>query len=81
MLLKKSWSLSIRLFPMVHIITPSSLCKVLCIGFVGNCFSSYPFVGWVPRSRCMGVVENVRFGDLHPSLVYEFSGGCVVLFF
>ena len=27
------------------------------------------------RSEFMGVVENARFGDLHPSIVTEFSVG------
>jgi len=42
---------------------------------MGCCASSYRWVGCVSRSGLMGVVEKVRFGYLHPSIVGGFSGG------
>ena len=54
-----------------------------CVGVgvccVGCCFSSYRWVGRVSRSGLMGVVENVRFGNLHPSVVLGLTW-CVRLF-
>ncbi len=38
-------------------------------------------VGWVSRSGFMGVVENVRFGDRHLSIVKGFSRGVHFLVF
>ena len=48
---------------------------------VGYRVSSYLFVGWESRSELMGVVENVRFGDLHPPIMNGFSGGARLLIF
>ena len=43
---------------------------------MGCCVSSYYLIGWVSRSELLGVVENVRFGYLHPPpIVAAFSGG------
>jgi hypothetical protein len=73
-LLYMLYSLSSRLFSMVHMVVMSGLCMAVCVYFVGCCVRSYPLVDWVSRSGFMGVVENVRLGDLHPSLVPGFSG-------
>ena len=54
---------------------PSGLCNVVCMCCVGCCVSSYRWVRCVPRSRLMGVVENVRFGDLHPSVILGLTWG------
>jgi hypothetical protein len=70
-----SWSLSSRLFSIVHIVVPSGLCSVVCVCSVGCCDSSYRWVGCVSRSGLMGVVEKVRLGDLHPSSVLWLVGG------
>ncbi len=75
MFLYMSWSFSSRLLSMVHTVVPSGLCRIGCVCFVGCCVSSYPLVGRVSRSGFMDVVENVRLGDLQPSLVRGFSGG------
>ena len=64
-----SWSLSSLLFSIVHIAVPSGLCSVLCVSNVGCCDNSYRWVGYASRSGLMGVVEKVRLGDLHPSVV------------
>jgi hypothetical protein len=45
------------------------------------CVSSKPFGGWVSRSGLMGVVENVKFGDLDASVVNGFFGDERLLFF
>jgi hypothetical protein len=76
-----SWSLSSRLFSIVHIVVPSGLCRVVFVGCVGCCASSYWWVECVSRSWLMGVVEKVRFGDLQPYIVRGFSGRCVFLSF
>ncbi len=41
--------------------------------------SSYLLVGWVSRSRLIGVVENVWLFDLHPSFVMRFIRGVLLL--
>jgi len=69
-----SWSLSSRLFSIVQTVVPSSLCIVVCACCLGCCASSYWRVGWVSNSGLMGVVEKVRFEDLHPSIVRGLSG-------
>ena len=70
-----SWSLSSLLFSIEHMVVPSGLCNVVCMCCVGCCVSSYRWVRCVPRSRLMGVVENVRFGDLHPSVILGLTWG------
>jgi hypothetical protein len=52
---------------------------VVCVGFVGCCVSSQYLVGWISRYRLMGVVENMRFGDLHPPIANTISGGVRLL--
>ena len=42
---------------------------------VGCCASSFWRTGSVSRFGLMGVVEKVRFGDLHPSIVHGLTGG------
>ena len=78
-LLYMSCNLSSRRFSIVVIKVPSGLCSVLCDGFVGCWVSSYLFVGCMSRSGLIGVVENVRLVDLHPSVVMGFSGGVLLL--
>ena len=58
---------------------PSGLCSVVCDGFVGRWVSSYLLVGWMSRSALLGVVENVRLFDLHPSVVMRFTEGVLLL--
>ena len=70
-----SWSLSSLLFSIVHLVVPSGLCSVVCVFCVGCCVSSYRWVGCVSRSGLIGVVEKVRLGDLHPSVVFWLAGG------
>ncbi len=72
-----SWSLSSRLFSIVHIVVPSGLCSVVWVCCVGCCDNSYRWVGCVSRSGFIGMVENVRLGDLHPSVVFWLDGGCI----
>ena len=50
-----------------------------CDGFVGCWVSSYLLVGWMSRSGLIGVVENVRLVDLHPSVVMGFTRGVLLL--
>ncbi len=78
-LLYMSCSLSSRRFSIVVIKVPSGLCSVLCDEFVGCWVNSYLFVGCMSRSGLIGVVENVRLVDLHPSVVMGFSGGVLLL--
>ena len=78
-LLYMSCSLSSRRFSIVLMRVPSGLCSVLCDGFVGCWVSSYLLVGWMSRSGLIGVVENVRLVDLHPSFVMGFSRGVLLL--
>jgi len=47
----------------------------VCVCCVGCCISSYMWVGCVSRSGLMGVVEKMRFGDLHPSVVLGLTWG------
>ncbi len=70
-----SWSLSSLLFSIVHMVVPSGLWNVVCVYCVGCCVSSYRWVGCVSRSVLMGVVEKMRFGDLHPSTVFVLTWG------
>ena len=65
-----SWSLSSLLFSIVHIYVPSGLCSVMCVFNVECCVSSYRWVGCVSMSGLIGVVEKVRLGDLHLSVVF-----------
>ena len=65
-----SWSLYSLLFSIVHMVVTSGLCSVLCVFSVGCCVTSYRWVGCVSKSGLIGVVENVRLGDLHPSAVF-----------
>jgi hypothetical protein len=68
-----SWSLSSLLFSIGHMVVPSGLYNFVCACCVGCCASSYQWVGCVSGSGLMGVVEKVRFGDLHPSVVFGLS--------
>jgi hypothetical protein len=70
-----SCSLSSLRFSIVHMRVSSCVCSVVCDGFVGYWVSSYLLVGWISRSGLIGVVENVRLVDLHPSFVIVFTGG------
>jgi hypothetical protein len=70
-----SWSLSSRLFSIAQTVVMSGLCRVVWVCCVGYCVSSYWWVGRVPRSGLMGVVEKTRFEDLHPPSVLGFPGG------
>ena len=72
-----SWSLCSRLLSIVHIFVPYGLCSVVCVCVcnVGCCENLYRWVGYVSRSGLRGVVENVRLGDLHPSVVFWLDGG------
>ena len=79
MFLYISCSLSSLRFSILHMVAASGLRRVVCDGFVGCCVSSKDRVGWISRSELMGVVENVRFGDLHPPIVKEFSGSKLLL--
>ena len=56
----------------VHMVVSYGLCNVVCVCVcvVGCCVSSYRWAGYVSRSGLMGVVEKVRFGDLHSSVVF-----------
>ena len=65
---------SLRLY-FVQMRVPSCLCSEVCVGFVGCWVSSYWLVGWVSRSGLIGVVENVRLADSHPSMATGFIGG------
>ena len=58
---------------------PSGLCSVVCDGFIGCLVSSYLLVGWMSMSGLIGVVENVRLVDLHPSFVMGFTRGVLRL--
>ena len=44
--------------------------NVVCVYCVGCCVSSYRWVGCLSRSGLMGVMEKVRFVNLHPSVVF-----------
>jgi hypothetical protein len=75
-------------FSIVQMRVPSGLCSVVCDGFVWCWVSSYLLVGWMSKSGLIGVAENVRLVDLHPSFVMGFServllltrrGSCVFL--
>ena len=70
-----SWSLSTLLFSIVHMVVPSGLCSIICVFCVGCLVSSYRWVGCVSRSGSIGVVEKVRLGDRHPSVVFWLAGG------
>ncbi len=74
-----SYNVSSLLLSIVHMVVPSGLCSVACDGFVGCWASSYRFVGCMSRSGLIGVMENVRLVDLHPSVVIGFSGGVFLL--
>ena len=50
-------------------------CKCVCVCCVRCSVSSYRWVGCVSRSGLIGVVEKVRLGDLHPSLVFGLTWG------
>jgi hypothetical protein len=78
MLLYMSCGLSSLRFPIVQMRVPFGLCSVVCDGFVGCWVSSYLLVGWMSRSRLIGVVENVRLVDLHPSFVIGFTEGALL---
>ncbi len=70
-----SWSLSSLMFNIVQTVGPSGLCRVACVCFVGCCASSYWWVRWMSSYGLMWVLENVRFGDLHPQIFRWFSEG------
>jgi hypothetical protein len=70
-----SWSLSSLLFSIVHMVLSYGLCSVVYVCYAGCCSSSYRLVGCVSRSGLMGVVEEVRLGDLHPSSVIGLTLG------
>ena len=74
-LLYMSCSLSSLRFSIVPMWVPSGLCSVICDGFIGCWVSSYLLAGWMSRFGLIGVVENVRLADLHPSFVMGFTGG------
>ncbi len=74
-LLYMSCSLSSLRFSIVQMRVPSGMCSVVCDGFVGCWVSSYLLVGWMSRFGLIGVVENVRLVDLHPSFVMGFTRG------
>ena len=78
-LLYMSCSLSNLRFSIVQMRGPSGLCSMVCDGFVGCWVSSYLLVGLMSKSGLIGVVENVRLVDLHPSFVMGFSGGVLLL--
>ena len=78
-LLYMSCSLSSLRLSIVQIRAPSGLCSVVCDGFVGYWVSSYLLVGWMSRFGFIGVVENVRLVDLHPSFVMGFTSGVLRL--
>ena len=79
MLLYMSCSSSSLRFPIVQMRVPYGLCSVVCDVFVGCWVSSYLLVGWMSRSGLIGVVENVRLVDLHPSFLMGFPGGVLLL--
>ena len=70
-----SCSLSSLRLSIVQMNVPSGLCSEVCVGFAGRCVSSYRLAGWMSRSWLIGVVENVRLTDLHPSDFAGFIGG------
>jgi len=70
-----SWILSSLLFSIVHMVVPRGLYNTVCVFCVGCCVSSYRWVGYVSRSGLMRVVEKVRFGDLHASVVFGLTWG------
>jgi hypothetical protein len=72
-------SLSSIRFSIVHTRVPSGLCSVVCDVFFWCWVSSYLTVGWMSRSGLIGVVENVRLTDLHPSFVIGFTWGALLL--
>ena len=74
-LLYMSCSLSSLRFSIVHMRVPSGLCSVVCDGFDWCWVSSYMLVGLMSRSGLIGVGENDRSVDLHPSFVIGFTGG------
>ena len=63
----------------MQIRVPTGLCSVVCDGFVGCWVSSYLLIGWMSRSGLIGIVENVRFVDLHPYFVMGFTSGVLRL--
>ena len=69
------WSLSSLLFSTEYMVVPSGLCNVVCMCCMGCCASSRRWVGCVSRSGLMRVVEKVRFGDRHPSVVLGLTWG------
>ena len=74
-LLYMACSLSSLRLSIVQTRVPSSLRSVVCDGLVGCWMSSYLLVGWMSRSGLIGVVENVRLIDLHPSFVMGLTRG------
>jgi len=72
--------LSIWLCRLVYAMSCVCVCVCVCVLCVGCCVSSYRWAGCVSRSGLMGVVEKVRFSDLHPSVVFGLTWG-VRLFF
>ena len=78
-LLYISCTLSSPRLSIVQTRVPSGLFSEVCVGFVGCCMSSYGFAGWKSRSGLIGVVENVRPSDLHPSIVIGFFEGVLLL--
>ena len=74
-MLYMSCSISSLRLSIVQMRVSSGLCSVVCDGIVECWISSYLLVGWMSRSGLIGVVENVRLADLHPSFVMGFTGG------
>jgi hypothetical protein len=72
-LLYMSCSLSILRFSIVQTRVPAGLCSVIFDGFVGCWASLYLLVGWMSKYGLIGIVENVRLVDLHPSFMMGFS--------
>ena len=70
-----SRSLSSLLFSIVHMAVPSGLYNVVCVCFLRCYVSSYRWVECVLRSELMGLVEKVRFGNLHPSVIFGLTWG------
>ena len=74
-----SRSLSNLRLSIVQMSISSGMCSEVCVGFIGCCVSSYRLVWWMSRTGLIGVVENVRLTDLHPSIVTGSIGGVLIL--
>ena len=74
MLMYISCSLSSVWLSIMPMWVPSCLCIEVCVGIVGCWVKLYLLVGIMSRSGLIGVVENVKLADLHPSIVIGFTG-------